>query len=395
MLRPNRPWQASFAAAGFLLACLVMATGWPTPAVFARVEQSHPDQRLLALRSVLLLQVLPREHALIRFDPHVDAWFTRELETTLRDAGATVELLPWGQRDPAFEAKLAKADIYVWAPEGSGPPEPQEQEAAVLRAMETSRIRQLHFHGIAFGTRELDGLPGRHSAAYDPLYRAALDVDYAAMRAQMDRAVAKFRAGEVRVTTPVGTDIRFRVGDREFNYQDGVLSRSVLATAKTRANRERELHPGGLRVAPLEESVNGVIVIPSARFGRPRTGRALLTEPGVRATAIRLEFRDGVIVKAHAETENEALQQFLNSDPAATRFREFALGFNPALVLPKGSAVALQHGYGAGIVRLSLGENSEHGGAVKGGVARWFLFADSTVTAGGEKLVEDGRLTMR
>ena len=50
------------------------------------------------------------------------------------------------------------------------------------------------------------------------------------------------------------------------------------------------------------------------------------------------------------------------------------------------------YGYGAGIVRLSLGDNSELGGTVTGGYVRWNFFTDTTVTVGGEVWVQDGRL---
>jgi leucyl aminopeptidase (aminopeptidase T) len=56
----------------------------------------------------------------------------------------------------------------------------------------------------------------------------ALDIDYRNLAARMDRAIAQLRAGEVRVTTPHGTDIRFRVGDRPY---------PLLPSAKARNDR--------------------------------------------------------------------------------------------------------------------------------------------------------------
>ena len=81
---------------------------------------------------------------------------------------------------------------------------------------------------------------------------------------------------------------------------------------------------------------------------------------------------------------------------AARSFRELALGFNPALAVPAASAHAPwipYYGYGAGVVRLSLGDYSELGGKVTGGYVRWNLFTDATVTAGGQVWVKDGKLT--
>ena len=81
---------------------------------------------------------------------------------------------------------------------------------------------------------------------------------------------------------------------------------------------------------------------------------------------------------------------------AGRAFREFALGFNPLLAIPEeGDPWIPYYGYGAGVVRLSLGDNSELGGAVGGGYVRWNFFTDATVTVAGDVWVEGGRLVGR
>jgi hypothetical protein len=77
---------------------------------------------------------------------------------------------------------------------------------------------------------------------------------------------------------------------------------------------------------------------------------------------------------------------------AAYRFREFGLGLNPKLVRPRASRVLPYYAYGAGMVRLSLGDNQELGGTVRGGFVRWFFFPDTTVAVNGKTLVQGGRL---
>jgi len=44
------------------------------------------------------------------------------------------------------------------------------------------------------------------------------------------------------------------------------------------------------------------------------------------------------------------------------------------------------------VVRMSLGDNEELGGSVRGGGRRWFFFPDATVEAGGQVIVERGKL---
>jgi len=107
---------------------------------------------------------------------------------------------------------------------------------------------------------------------------------------------------------------------------------------------------------------------------------------------IRLQFERGVITRATAEENEAALRQELEANPALQHFREFALGFNPKLVTPEDERWIAYYGYGAGVVRLSLGNNAELGGAVRGGGVWWFFFPDATVRVGEEALVEAGQL---
>ena len=48
-------------------------------------------------------------------------------------------------------------------------------------------------------------------------------------------------------------------------------------------------------------------------------------------------------------------------------FREFALGFSRSLAVRDEHPFIAYYGYGAGVVRLSLGDNEEMGGANRGG----------------------------
>ena len=80
----------------------------------------------------------------------------------------------------------------------------------------------------------------------------------------------------------------------------------------------------------------------------------------------------------------------------ARAFREFALGFNPLLAIPaSGERWIPYYGYGAGVVRLSLGDNTELGGRVGGGYVRWNFFTDATVMVGSEVWASGGSLIKR
>jgi hypothetical protein len=355
-----------------LIAALVAAGAVTTAA------QTPIPYPALAKRIVTALAVERGERVLLRYDPATLGALEPELTKQLQAKGAKVESLQYGPA-PDLAARLARTDIYIWLPAGDRAETPADQRALLAKWLDGRHGRQIHFHWNG-GTRDADGLVVPHPAAYDAIYAAALDIDYAALSRRQDDAIALLRSGEARVTTPDGSDLRFRVGDRPFNKQDGNASKARVAQARVRVDYEIELPAGVLRVAPIESSANGVLVIPKARFG------------DTTVTGARLEFTNGVVTKASAATGDEALQAFLKSAPGATRFREFGLGFNPKLVTPAGSTALPYYGYGDAVVRLSLGDNEEIGGQVRGGGVRWLFFPNTTVTVGGTTLVKAGKL---
>ena len=147
--------------------------------------------------------------------------------------------------------------------------------------------------------------------------------------------------------------------------------------------REVEIPGGVVRVAPLEETVNGVVVYPYSAWN----GHSVFNA--------RITYRNGEIVATDADQGAEHIAAELDAAPAESRrFREFGLGFNPLLAIPEDNASWIPYfGYGAGIVRLGIGDNLELGGAVRGRYFRWRdLLIDATVKLDGETWVADGRL---
>jgi len=340
-------------------------------------SQAFPWESM-ARRIVSSLQIERGERVMLRFDPKTMRALEPEVAKQLRAAGASVESHPFGPLGD-FAQRLEKTDVYVWLPAGPTAATPPDQAAALVSWIDAKpERRELHFHWVD-GTRDVDGLPVPHNAAYDRVYLDALDIDYAALATRMDAAIAKMRTSDVRVTTPAGTDITFRVGDRPFNKQTGDASKANARRGRIRIDRHTELPAGVMRVAPIESSVNGTLVLPAARFGPER------------ATGVRLVFKEGVVVESSAASGEAAVKAFLASEPGASRFREFALGFNPKLVVPPGQQALPYYGYGAGVVRMSLGDNNELGGAVRGGGIRWLFFPDATVTVGSESVQSASR----
>lgn len=245
--------------------------------------------------------------------------------------------------------------------------------------------RTIHFHWLENGSAfPIPGQPLPSLVEIDALYQQALlRTDYDALSGIQRRFERAMRNAEVRVTTPLGTDLRFRIGDRPVNLQDGDASAARARGGVILIDREIELPAGAVRVAPLENTVYGTIAFPPSQWDN----RA------VDGLVLRLEA--GRVVDVQAASGLEAARAEMNAaGEAGRRFREFALGFNPQLAVPERNPWIPYYGYGAGVIRLSLGDNSELGGEVTGGYVRWNFFWDATVTVGGEVWVRDGRLVI-
>jgi hypothetical protein len=134
-------------------------------------------------------------------------------------------------------------------------------------------------------------------------------------------------------------------------------------------------------VAPLEETVHGTIAFPPSQWA------------GLPVEGLVLRFERGRVTEIQARSGREAvLEEMETAGEVARSFRELALGFNPLLAVPEREAWVPYYGYGAGVVRLSLGDNSELGGTVRGGYVRWNFFPDATVSVGGQVWVSHGKL---
>ncbi len=280
----------------------------------------------------------------------------------------------------AYRDMFREVDASVMLP-GAVPSQPAY--AAIQDLLRERRGRTIHFHWLE--NRSAVAIPGqplprRHviEATYQ---KALLDVDYQKLGANQERFETAMRAGEVRVTSPLGTDLRFRIGQRPVCLQNGDASPERASRAVTLIDREIELPSGAVRVAPLEETVEGIIAFPLSQWD----GRAV--------TGLKLRFEKGRVVGIDADTGREAVEaEMSRAGNAGRAFREFALGFNPELAVPERNSWIPYYGYGAGVVRLSLGDNSELGGNVGGGYVRWNFFTDTTVIVDGDVWVKHGHL---
>lgn len=283
-----------------------------------------------------------------------------------------------GRERGALAIQLAEVDAAIMMPGAAATHLPY---AAMQDVLKSGRGRTVHFHWE--GAYAMDGAPLPVTPAITAVYDSALRfTDYSALAASQRRFEQAARNAEIRVRTPAGTDLWFRLGERAMTRQDGDASAARARQARVLIDREIELPAGAIRVAPLEQTVSGRIAFPDAEWG------------GERAEGVTMTFVRGRVTRIDAKSGREAVERTLTQAGDGGRsFREFALGFNPLLAIPvQGERWIPYYGYGAGVVRLSLGDNSELGGQVGGGWLRWNFFTDATVIVGNETWVRDGVL---
>jgi len=387
-----------------------MSLRQPFTALFAGILlMSHAavaaplDYSALAERLVRQMALQPGEKVLLLsrsgdFEPIIPLLREAVIRAGGVDVGAWQVLGFDGITDPALRKSaeasraallplLRTVDLAVMLP-GASPSDPEY--AAMQDVLRSGHGRTIHFHWTAGGTPSAYPVPGHpipSREVIDATYQhAVLHSDCHAIGEVQRRFAADLRSGEVHVTTPAGTDLRFRIGDRPVNFQDGDASAARVRDARILIDREIEIPCGAIRVAPLEETVEGTIAFPPGQWG------------GKDVDGLEMRFAKGKVIDIHARSGQDGVtaaeSELKEGGDAAHAFREIALGFNPELAVPADRPWIPYYGYGAGVVRLSLGDNSELGGTVKGGYVRWNLFTDATVTAGGKVWVKDGKLTV-
>lgn len=289
---------------------------------------------------------------------------------------------------------LEDVDVGIMLP-GTNPAHPAYRAMQRIVVDKRGPRRTIHFHwtdpygplGSDLGLSGVTVWPGHPPPAMqtiDAVYQnAVLNTDLKVLGEHQRRFVEAMKRGSVRITTPLGTDLTFKVlPDRPIIIQDGDASARAVRNATTLVEREIEIPAGVIRVAPEEGTSNGVIVYGPSRWSARSVEGA------------KVYFKNGKISRVTADKGVEFMRAELDAQPEAVRvFREMGLGFNPLLTVPERDPWIPYYGYGAGVVRLGIGNNAEIGGAITAApYNRWRdLFIDCTITLDGVTWLKDGK----
>lgn len=146
----------------------------------------------------------------------------------------------------------------------------------------------------------------------DYVIRALLDVDLDAMVRNAERVAALWDATQhCRVTSPQGTDVTFQLAPRKSVVNDGALTR----------DGESDYFPGAqVSVAPVEETINGTIVIDASD-----------SIQGVVQTPYSFTLKDGSVTAVEGGKEADVMRNWLASrnDEKIYRLCHFSIGLNP------------------------------------------------------------------
>ena len=274
----------------------------------------------------------------------------------------------------AMRRLYEQADVFMWLPYRFGTGTERGDGRMLERLVEGTRARGLHFHWI----ENLNALSQQDIDDTTKLYASALDIDYAALSATQDRLIAAMLGQELRITSPLGTDLRVRVTPSSWIHKgDGRLDGERAAQARAVRDREMELPAGALRFVPDVDSAEGVLVVPRWSGGED----------------VRFVFRGGRVTSVTSRTgQDQVTTAWARATGDKDRIAEMVMGTNPRLPAVGPAGRLPYYGYGAGMLRIALGDNWESGGVNRSSLEAWFYLSDTTVTAGTTTLVRAGRL---
>jgi aminopeptidase len=210
-----------------------------------------------------------------------------------------------------FRMKKMQAYIAIRGSENASenadvPSERMSLYSRIIRPVLNYRVNKTRWCVLRWPTPSMAQGAGMSTEAFENLYFDVCTMDYRKMaRAMVPLERRMKRADRVHLKGP-GTDLRF----------------SIKNIGAKMCKGDRNIPDGECFSCPVKTSVNGTI-----QYNTPTL------YSGTKFENVRLEFKDGKIIKATANN-TKRLNEILDTDAGARYVGEFSLGFNPYILNP-------------------------------------------------------------
>ncbi|MCI5838640.1 MAG: aminopeptidase [Christensenellaceae bacterium] len=170
------------------------------------------------------------------------------------------------------------------------------------------RVKKTKWCVLRYPNPSMAQLSGMSTEAFEDFYYDVCTLDYSKMDKAMDALKALMDKTDKVHLIAKETDLTF----------------SIKGIGSEKCSGQKNIPDGEIYSAPVKDSVNGVIT-----YNAPSINK------GVKFENIRLEFKDGKIVKATGNY-TEKLNEIFDTDEGARYVGEFAIGVNPYVTKPMG-----------------------------------------------------------
>lgn len=221
--------------------------------------------------------------------------------------------------------------------------------------------------GIGYPTRQMAEVFAVPWTSFFEMFWRAMDIDYHELHDRAQMLIERIgKSDYIHMTSPLGTDVVLRRGDRVAHADDG------------RLELYGNLPCGEVYFAPLEDSVNG------------RAIYEVVFHQGRRISELEIQFEDGIAVPITAREGFEYFLEVWNQyDDGRAVLGEMGIGLNPAVLQPTGFLLTDEKIMGT--VHLALGDSSFIGGTNRSSMHWDMVVLQPTVTLDDEILIDRGR----
>lgn len=175
-----------------------------------------------------------------------------------------------------------------------------------LRPLTDQRVNNTKWCVMRYPNNSMAQLASMATELFEDFYFNVCNLDYSKMSRAMDNLVRVMEKTDKVRLTGKDTDLAF----------------SIKGMPAIKCDGKMNIPDGEVFSAPVKDSVNGVI-----------TYNAPAVYQGVTFENIRLEFKDGKIVKATANN-TQRINEIFDTDEGARYVGEFAIGVNPYIETP-------------------------------------------------------------